>query len=247
MSSVRVSIQQSTLIMASFMSDQLEQDLKRSRLVDEGKLSQAEADERADEWEKEEWEKRWQVFPSRLLTAFAKFQVVTLVMRSYEYVADRLSRNKVLMDKLTMDPFHASQKIAAEHPAREERSIVVSEMFHTTFWANLIAFVADYSVHQALLCFGYYVYVQNQRKKKKPENDDDDGELGAVFTSLIKKSTQLAMARGFGLVCSAAGGAVGTLVWPGWGAMLGSSLSEGMAGVIMDDGQPSTTAVSKPL
>ena len=38
--------------MASFMSDQLEQDLKRSRLVDEGKLSQAEADERADEWEK---------------------------------------------------------------------------------------------------------------------------------------------------------------------------------------------------
>ena len=52
MSSVRVSIQQSTLIMASFMSDQLEQDLKRNRLVDEGKLSQAEADERADEWEK---------------------------------------------------------------------------------------------------------------------------------------------------------------------------------------------------
>jgi hypothetical protein len=44
--------QQGTLIMASYMQDQLETDMKRNELVQEGKLSQHEADEQAEEWEK---------------------------------------------------------------------------------------------------------------------------------------------------------------------------------------------------
>jgi hypothetical protein len=38
--------------MATFMSDQLEGDMKRNELVKEGQISQIEADERAEEWEK---------------------------------------------------------------------------------------------------------------------------------------------------------------------------------------------------
>ena len=38
--------------MANFMTDQLQGDLERNQLVDEGKLSQVEADEQAEEWEK---------------------------------------------------------------------------------------------------------------------------------------------------------------------------------------------------
>ena len=45
-------MQQGTLIMANFMTDQLEGDMKRSELVDEGKLSRVEADEQAEEWER---------------------------------------------------------------------------------------------------------------------------------------------------------------------------------------------------
>jgi hypothetical protein len=44
--------QQGTIIMASFMQDQLEHDMKRNELVQQGKLSQHEADEQAEEWEK---------------------------------------------------------------------------------------------------------------------------------------------------------------------------------------------------
>jgi hypothetical protein len=44
--------QQGTLIVASFMQDQLEHDMKRNELVQQGKLSQHEADEQAEEWEK---------------------------------------------------------------------------------------------------------------------------------------------------------------------------------------------------
>jgi hypothetical protein len=38
--------------MATFMTDQMEQDMKRQELVDQGKISQAGADEQAADWEK---------------------------------------------------------------------------------------------------------------------------------------------------------------------------------------------------
>lgn len=49
---IRVSMQQATTILVSFISDQLELDLKRNVKVDEGELTQLEADEEAEEWEK---------------------------------------------------------------------------------------------------------------------------------------------------------------------------------------------------
>jgi hypothetical protein len=45
---IRVVTQQGTLIVASFMQDQLEHDMKRNELVQQGKLSLHEA----EEWEK---------------------------------------------------------------------------------------------------------------------------------------------------------------------------------------------------
>jgi hypothetical protein len=60
---------------------------------------------------------------------------------------------------------------------------------------------------------------------------------GAISTSLVKKSTQLMVSPSFGLVCSSMGGAVGTVLWPGWGTLLVSNTSEGAVGVILDDGQ----------
>ena len=48
----RVSLQQATTILAGFMTDQLELDLKRNRRVDEGDITQMEADVEADDWEK---------------------------------------------------------------------------------------------------------------------------------------------------------------------------------------------------
>lgn len=45
-------MQQGTLIMASLMSDQLEGDIRRNQMVEEGLITQEEADEQGEEWEK---------------------------------------------------------------------------------------------------------------------------------------------------------------------------------------------------
>lgn len=196
-----------------------------------------------------EWEARWKDFPTRVLTAFAKYHVITLVMRLYEHIAAQWY-DVITVDKLTMDPCARAKMIAAKSSSSKSDSNqteIAKEMFHTTFWGHLIAFLADYSVHQVILCYGYYVYVRERRKRKSSSgnkrddggvsnNDSEEGLDGAILTSMLKKSTQLMLNRGIGLMCSSVGGAVGSVLWPGTGTLLFSSMGEGAASVVMDDG-----------
>ncbi|CAJ1950890.1 unnamed protein product [Cylindrotheca closterium] len=232
--SIRVTTQQGALIMANFMTEQLDGDMKRQEKVKKGELTQREADEEADKWETEEWEKKWSSLQSKAVVAFAKFHAVTLVMRLYEKIAAKYY-DEVRMDKLTMDPFTASLTMSAKG---ETKSEVMHSMFHTTFSANLIAYMADYSVHQAILFYGYYIYIRDRRKKRlqEGEGEDKEGFNGALATSMLKKSTQLAISRGFGLVCTAIGGGVGTILWPGWGAILVGNMGDSVGSMVLDDG-----------
>jgi hypothetical protein len=179
----------------------------------------------------EEWDKRWKGLSQKVFTAFAKYHAITLVMRLYESIAGKFYDN-VTMDKLTMDPFHASLQISAKGQSDTK---VARQMFQTTLWANTIAFMADYSIHQAILCYGYYIYVRDRRKRNS-NGEEEEGFNGTVMTSMLKKSTQLMVSRGFGLFCSSVGGAVGTVVWPGWGTLLLSNMGEGASSALLDDG-----------
>jgi len=44
-------VTQSSLVLSTYANDQLQQDVARDKLVDEGKISQEEADDEAIEWE----------------------------------------------------------------------------------------------------------------------------------------------------------------------------------------------------
>lgn len=207
-----------------------------------------------------EWEKRWQAFPKKFMIAFAKYHVITLVMRLYEAIAAQIY-DKVTLDKLTMDTFYASKKITADSDmsltgakkstgansvgSSGQKVEIASAMFHTSMWANCIAFLSDYSVHQVILCYGYYVYIQGRRSRLKLEQgtakhqaDEEDNAIvdhGAIFTSFVKKSTRLLFSRGVGLVFCSVGSAVGTVVYPGWGTLLFANMGEGAAGVILEE------------
>jgi len=227
-STLRVATQQATSILANFMTEQLDHDLKRNALVNTGKLTQLDADLQAEDWEKAEWEIRWKAFPHKFVVALLKFHAITLTLRVYEYIAAKLV-DLQFMDKLTMDPFGMSKrlvtKIEHKHPSgqtvRDHKVYVFSKMTETTFWANLLMFCADYSLHQGLLCYGYYKYYNYKRQKRisqAPSSgvDDDDkpNKIGTVGITdedkvlakdIASKSFRLAANRGVGLVCSAVG------------------------------------------
>lgn len=188
-----------------------------------------------------EWKVRWEALPGKLTEAFAKYHVIILVMRLYESIAARIV-DKITLDALTLD----TMKVARRLNAKEENKVDVGrQMFQISGQANLIAFLADYSVHQAILGYGYYVLFrerqrrQRLRREGKPilkedgsEDDMDDGEDGERV--MVKKSATLALSRGLGLAFTAVGGGVGSMLLPGWGTLLGSNLGDTLGGVVSD-------------
>ena len=212
-----------------------------------------------------EWDKRWKTFPKKTVTALVKYHAVTLILRLYELVASKVVEMHRL-NKLTMDPFVMSKRIASRiesrspiggkvETVRDHKIHVAVNMTSTTLWANLLPFCADYSLHQALLCYGYFKYYNYQRQRRllaaNPSDCDETYEsaancpaASAVITEDDKKlakdlgwkSLRLVASREVGWICSSVGAGIGAVVWPGWGTIVFSALGDGAAGVILDDG-----------
>jgi hypothetical protein len=154
------------------------------------------------------------------------------VLRSYEYIAS-LCCSEETVDKLTMDYFAASKTMSRKVDVKNEKVHAFARMTDCTFWANLLYYLADYSVYQAFFCYGYYVYYQRQKKQKVLTKEDNV----EIAKSLAVTSSQLAASRGCGLVFSALGGGLGMIVWPGgWGTLMLSTMAESAGITLVDDG-----------
>ena len=193
-----------------------------------------------------EWKKRWEQYPRNLAVALAKYHAIVLVMRFYEYIAEKFV-DEVTLDKLTMDTFES-----AKRSSRQGKSPVDlgREMMITCWRANLISYLADYSVHQAILVFGYYVYIRESRRARKNKRlneareayeDKDMRESGPLVLSFVRKSTLLALSRGVGLAFASMGGAIGSVINPGWGTLAGVNLGDGVAISLTDEMMGSNT------
>ena len=181
--------------------------------------------------------------------SLAKYHAIVLVMRGFEYVAEKIV-NVVVLDKLTMDTFECARRKTIDEGKQGYE--LVKDMGTTCFYANLIAFLADYTVHQAIMLYGYYVYIQEQRRRRKQKRladrsgsaadgrelsgTGDELHSGALALSLLKKSTLLFLSRGVGLVFCSAGGAVGSMwPWPGWGCVAGCNLGDTAAASLTEE------------
>jgi hypothetical protein len=179
--------------------------------------------------------------PRRIAVAFAKYHAIVLVMRLYEHVASKYV-DEVTLDRLTIDTFECAKRTAQ---AEERPGPLFHSMLVTCWRANTISFLADYSVHQIILAYGYYLYIQEKRKRIRERHEAASSDLqpSALALSFVHKSALLAFSRGVGLAFSSLGGAVGTLVWPGWGTLAGTNLGDSLSLSLTDDVQsPSATA-----
>jgi hypothetical protein len=184
-----------------------------------------------------------------------KYHAITLVMRLYEEIASRFV-STFMLDKVTLDTF-ASAKRRQQRESTSNNGTSVSsrimEMTREGWYANLIAFMADYSVHQIILAYGYYSYIHRHRLEKRQErhaaaaaanqatdsgddeNDNDPLHPGSLVLSFTKKSTLLALSRIIALAMASVGGALGTMVVPGWGTLAGTNFGDGIAASLTDD------------
>ena len=61
---------------------------------------------------------------------------------------------------------------------------IAKTMFNTSMWANVIAFLADYSVHQVILCYGYYVYMKERRRRLKSQQGQEQVVAGGTAATV---------------------------------------------------------------
>lgn len=228
-STFRIVVTQGSFVLSNYANDQLQQDIARDKLVADGQLSQEEADEAADEWENREWKLRWESFPNKLTEALLKYHAIVLVMRCYEHVASTLV-DKISMDALTIDTFKCAKRLDQK---AENRIDVGRQMFGICGQANLIAFLADYSVHQLILGYGYYKYIRERRRRRENRNNAEEEEEEEIHP-IGKQSATLVLSRGLGLAFTAVGGAAGSMLYPGWGTLLGSNLGDSLGGVVSE-------------
>ena len=172
-------------------------------------------------------------------------------MRLYEYIFSKRV-DSITLDKLTKDPFQAAIR-TSEVTGRDSKEII-RPMFDTCLWSNAIAFLADYTVHQVILAFTYYVYCRERRRRlvlereeqkllkaadedtdESSEEEIDDSTAGAIAMTFGLKSSKLIVSRGLGLVACAAGGAYGSYWWPGWGTTIGQSLGDSLMSTALEE------------
>eukprot|EP00545_Synedropsis_sp_CCMP1620_P014195 CAMPEP_0119009576 /NCGR_PEP_ID=MMETSP1176-20130426/4465_1 /TAXON_ID=265551 /ORGANISM="Synedropsis recta cf, Strain CCMP1620" /LENGTH=315 /DNA_ID=CAMNT_0006962119 /DNA_START=122 /DNA_END=1069 /DNA_ORIENTATION=- len=247
-STIRVVAVQSSNMVANYLQDQLQADFQREELIKDGKLTPKKADEQQEEWEQREWDMRLKALPSKVFVGLAKFHAITMVMRCFEFVAEKMV-DEYTLDRLTMDPFDTALRVSKRTHNNAE---IRSDMYRTCLWANVIAFMADYSVHQVILSYTYYQYYQSKRKRRKASaanhpNDDDNNnsDLGPLMLSYLTKSTSLAMSRALGLFAAAFGGAWGSSLYPGWGTLMGSQFCDGVVASVFDELQPAVMKVQQ--
>jgi ribosomal protein S21 len=174
------------------------------------------------------------------VVGLAKFHAITMLMRCYEFIAEKLL-DEFTLDRLTIDPFETALRLSKRSRTKGELS---REMYTTCLWANIVAFLADYSVHQVILAYTYYQHYQAKRKRKKAGDTSDD--LAPPMLSYLTKSTSLIVSRGFGLFLqlpSVAHGERRSI--PGWGTIVGSQFCDGVVTSIFDELQPSVMKVQQ--
>jgi hypothetical protein len=162
-------------------------------------------------------------------------------MRFYEHIAEKmLNVGEVTLDRLTMDTFKCGKRKASEGKEAVE---LAREMYGVCWRANLISYLADYSVYQVVLAFGYYKFAQEQRQRKQKQRASADrgNEVsdnmpgGPLLLNLVRKSTLLALSRAVSLLFSSVGAAFGSMVSPAWGTLIGTNMGDGLAITFVED------------
>jgi hypothetical protein len=151
-------------------------------------------------------------------------------MRICEHVAAKYVDTRML-DKLTLDTFAAAKRESDKGRTGLELG---QQMVEVCGYANAISFFADYIVHQAILLFGFYMYIRDQQKKNESRYGQDL-HYGSLTLSVVKRSAFLALSRAIGLASASVGGALGTMAVPGWGTIAGLNFFDSISSVLTDD------------
>jgi len=211
-----------------FYLDQFEEMNENQRKVDEGLISEKQAEMIDKIWEEDEWKKRFNTekIKNRIYEAIFRYQVTTIFMRSMEALTVKKLGDKDA-DPYLIDPMSEARRKFDDpsYPVVKSKYEVAKEMGVVCLKANLLSFMADYLYLQIKLAYTMF-YKDSKEGKSKTRQ--------LVF---YKTSLKLAATRTIGLFMSCFGACLGTMLLPpgGIGVLLGSNVGDNLACSIFED------------
>lgn len=173
-------------------------------------------------------------------------------------IMDKLTRDPFQASKRTAQLLHNQEhspgKVISSNGTETSTSReLATRMWGTCIWANIIPFFAEFTVQQGVLFYGYGVYymAKKRRQKAREQAQNDDGDAAADLDqcneegddevdetayalSLMFRSSRLTIAKSMSWIAASAGGAVGSVIYPGWGTVFGNQIGDTCVGALID-------------
>jgi len=177
---------------------------------------------------------------------------------NYEHsidVMDKLTRDPYQASLRTSQILHNQEHspgkvISSDGKETSTSSELYKQMYTTCLWANMIPFLAELTVQHGILLYGYGMYYmekKNRRREREMRKRDGDEQCidneqeetdpvdeTAYALSLLFRSSHLTFSRGVSWIAASVGGAVGSVIYPGWGAVFGIQIGDTSVGALLD-------------
>eukprot|EP01082_Thalassiosira_pseudonana_P011412 g10507.t1 g10507 contig4:2006437-2007766(-) len=194
LSTIRVTAINISTTLSTYFSDQLQSEQRIEGLVDSGKITPYEADELNEQWEEREWKLRTDMLPKRIGWALLRFHTCTGLMRFYEFVLGKYvlkvdgagaggrgtltdGSASLRTSQVLHNSEHSPGKVMSSDGLETSTSRELrSQMFTTCLWANIIPFLAELTVQQGVLIYGYGVYYLEKKRKRKEREERKKSE-----------------------------------------------------------------------
>ncbi|KAJ0394586.1 hypothetical protein ATCC90586_003165 [Pythium insidiosum] len=168
-------------------------------------------------------------FGAACLTSFSKSMSILTCVRSLEETSLRLFRPR-FVNKLVKD---TSKSAMRKYMRTHSRFAAASLMLQTGMRANFLGHFAIFIVEEAhqIILILYRRYKSNRkalRGSTKENEEKEEGSEPSFLAITLKNATRSSLA----VVTGGLGAAVGTLVRPGFGTMVGAMLGDTVAYLI---------------
>jgi hypothetical protein len=183
-----------------------------------------------------EWKKYWAEVKERVLPMVLEHQASVLLLYCFKECIALLA-SKETCCRLTQHPFYRSKAISSREP---DRLTAGMEMIAVSLWANLFFFASNYYVGRLCALYNMKTKKNTQNQQNQPNNNNRmigmDERSMALFWASSWRSLNKTCRR---YTSASLGGGLGSMLWSGWGTMLGLAAGDAWAALQPDsDGPP---------
>jgi hypothetical protein len=173
-----------------------------------------------------EWKTYWAEVKERVMPIVLEHQASVLLLYCFKELIT-LFASKETCCRLTQHPFYRSRAISFRE---SDRLTAGMEMIAVSLWANLLFFASNYYVGRLRALYNIKRKRDNTQQQQQNRGALDERSMALFWTSSWRSSSKTCRRY----VCASLGGGLGSMLWSGWGTMVGLGAGDAWAALQPD-------------